>query len=294
MCDEFTAAAEQAALDRLAAERGHFSRRQFAAMGAAAAMAACASPSDGKTAALRERTVRMTTADGIADAFFVHPAKGKHPGVIIWPDIGGLREVYYVMGRRLAGAGYAVLVVNQYYRSAVAPVLNSFAEWRTPAGQARMGPMIAAITPDGIARDGAAFAAFLDTQRVVDRGRGIGTQGYCMGGPFAIRTAAAAPGRVRAAASFHGAGLVGTAADSPHQLLAKTQASFLIAIGQNDDSGAPGDKDVLRAAAAAANRPAEIEVYPANHGWCVADTPIYDAAQAERAWERLLLLYKTL
>ena len=294
MCDEFTALAEEAALEQAALEQGGISRRQFAAMGAAVAMVACAEPGNSKTTALRESTVRVPTPDGIADAFFVHPAKGKHPGVIIWPDIGGLREVYNVMGRRLAAAGYAVLVVNQYYRSAVAPVLNSFAEWRTPAGQARMGPMIAAINPGGITRDGAAFAAFLDTQPAVNRRKGIGTQGYCMGGPFAFRTAAAAPGRVRAVASFHGGGLVGTAADSPIQLMARTQASFLIAIGRNDDARAPGDKDALRAAADAAKRPAEIEVYPADHGWCVADTPIYDAAQAERAWGRLLALYRNL
>jgi carboxymethylenebutenolidase len=294
MCDDFTARAEDAALDQVSLKRGSLSRRQFAAMGAAAAMVACAKPSDGKVPALSEGTFHIQTPDGMADAFFVHPARGKHPAVIVWPDIGGLREVYNVMGRRLAAAGYAVLVVNQYYRSAVAPVLKSFAEWRTPEGQARMAPMIAAIIPGGIARDGAACVAWLDTQPAVDRRRGIGSQGYCMGGPFAIRTAAAAPGRVTAAASFHGAGLVGAAADSPHLLLAKTQASFLIAIGRNDDTRAPGDKDALRMAADAAKRPAEIEVYPADHGWCVADTPIYDATQAERAWGRLLALYKGL
>ena len=289
MCDDITASAEEAAL-----ESKGISRRQFAAMSAAVAMVACAKPSDGKTAALSETTVHIQTPDGMADAFFVHPAKGKHPGVILWPDVGGLREVFDVMGRRLAAAGYAVLVVNQYYRSAPAPVLTSFAEWRTPVGQARLGPMIAAVTSAGVARDGAAFVAWLDTQGAVDKHKGIGSQGYCMGGPFAIRTAAAAPGRVRAAASFHGAGLVGTTADSPNRLLATTQAAFLIAIGRNDDARAPGDKDALRAAADAAKRPAEIEVYPADHGWCVADTPIYDAAQAERAWGRLLALYAKL
>ena len=294
MCDEFTASAEDAALEQVRLDQRGLSRRQFAAMSAAVAMVACARPSDGKTAALSESTVRIQTPDGMADAFFVHPARGKRPGVIIWPDIGGLREVYNVMGRRLAAAGYAVLVVNQYYRNAPAPVLASFAEWRTPAGQAKLAPMIAGVTAAGVARDAAAFVAWLDTQPAVDKRKGIGAQGYCMGGPFAIRTAAAAPARVRAAASFHGAGLVGTAADSPHLLLAQTHAEFLIAIGRNDDTRAPGDKDALRAAADAAKRPAEIEVYPADHGWCVADTPIYDAAQAERAWGRLLNLYSKL
>ena len=289
MCDEFTAEADAAAMTRKA-----ISRRQFTALGAAAAMVACARPSDGKTAALRESTVRIPTPDGMADAFFVHPARGKHPGVIIWPDIGGLREVYNVMGRQLAAAGFAVLVVNQYYRNAPAPVLTSFAEWRTPAGQAKMGPMIAAITPEGITRDAAAFVAFLDTQRAVDRRKGIGTQGYCMGGPFTIRTAAAAPARVRAAASFHGAGMATDKPNSPHLLLARTQAHFLIAVARNDDARDPTEKDRFRAAADAAGREAEVVVYPADHGWCVADTPIYDKAQAELAWEQLLGLYMTL
>jgi carboxymethylenebutenolidase len=289
MCDDFTAAQEDAKLTS-----NGLSRRQFAAMGAAVAVVACAEPGESKTPALRESTVRIDTPDGHADAFFVYPSRGKHPAVIIWPDIGGLREVFYAMGRRLAAAGFAVLVVNQYYRNAVAPVLESFAVWRTPEGQAKLKPMIAAINPDGIMRDSAAFVAWLDLQRVVDKRKGIGAQGYCMGGPFAVRTAAAAPARVRAAASFHGAGLVGASADSPDKLLARSQASYLIAIGRNDDARAPTDKDALRAAADAAGRAAEIEVYPADHGWCVADTPIYDAAQAERAWGRLLALYRGL
>jgi carboxymethylenebutenolidase len=289
MCDEFSDAEAEAAL-----KRKGISRRQFATMSAAAAMVAYARPSDGKAAALSESTVRIQTADGVADALFVHPARGKRPAVIIWPDIGGLREAFYAMGRRLAAAGYAVLVVNQYYRHAPAPVLSSFAEWRTPAGQAKLAPMIAGVTAAAVARDAAAFVGWLDGQRAVDKRKGIGSQGYCMGGPFAVRTAAAAPGRVRAAASFHGGGLVGTAADSPIQLLGQTQASYLIAIAQGDDARAPGDKDALRTAAAAAKRPAEIEVYPASHGWCVMDSPVYDAAQADRAWERLLALYSRL
>jgi carboxymethylenebutenolidase len=289
MCDEITAQAEETAL-----ERKGVSRRQFAAMGAAAAMVACAEPGNAKTAALRETTVRIDTPDGHADAFFVFPARGRHPGVILWPDVGGLRDAFKAMARRLAAAGYAVLVPNQYYRGAVAPVLASFAEWRTPEGQAKLRPLIAGVTTEGTMRDAAAFVAFLDTQRVVDRRRKIGSQGYCMGGPMAIRTAAAVPDRVGAAASFHGGGLASDKPDSPHLLLARTQASYLIAVGRNDDARDPGEKDRFGAAAAAAGKSAEIEVYPADHGWCVADTPIYDATQADRAWGRLLALYAKL
>jgi carboxymethylenebutenolidase len=197
------------------------------------------------------------------------------------------------MARRLAASGYAVLVVNQYYRTARAPHDLNFAMFRGPEGKAKMGPLVAPLTPEGVARDGAAYAAWLDAQPVVDKRRGIGTQGYCMGGPFTVRTAAASQ-RVKAAASFHGGGLVTDKPDSPHGLLALTQASYLVAIARNDDEKAPGDKEALRTAATAAGRPAEIEVYPADHGWCVPDSPAYDQAQADRAWERLLVLYAKL
>lgn len=291
MCDEFTVHEEDTAL----AAKG-FSRREFAAIGAAGVLAACtggeSSAQDG--AALTEAMVSIKTADGTADAFFVHPAKGKHPGVLLWPDIAGLRDAYKQMGRRLAAQGYAVLVVNHYYRSSPAPIMQTMAEWRTPEGQAKLQPMIAAISPAGTMRDAKAFVAWLDGQGCVDTARGIGTNGYCMGGPYTVRTAAAVPDRVRAAASFHGAALVTNAADSPHRLLAQTKANYLFAIARNDDARSPGDKDALREAAKAAGRPAEIEVYAADHGWCTLDAPVYDKAEAERAWGRMLALYKTL
>jgi len=291
MCDDFTAREEEAAL----AAKG-LSRREFAAIGAAGVLGACSggdSEAKGK-ARLVESAVAIAAPDGSADAFFVHPAKGRHPGVILWPDIAGLRDAYKEMGRRLAGAGYAVLVVNHYYRSSRAPILSSMAEWRSPEGQARLKPMIAALSLAGIERDAKAFAAWLDGQEAVDTRRGIGTQGYCQTGSFAVRAAAAVPDRITAVASFHGGGLVTAAPDSPHLLLGKTRASYLIAIARNDDARAPGDKDALREAAKAAGRPAEIEVYNADHGWCTLDAPVYDKAEAERAWGRLLELYKGL
>lgn len=292
MCDDFTREADDAAL-----ARGGLSRRQFAAAGASALVAGCAGGSavgGGSAADLAERPVAIQTTDGMADGFFVAPAKGRHPGVILWPDIGGLRDTYKVMARRLAGEGYAVLAVNQYYRSAPAPVLTSFAEWRTPEGRAKLEPMIRLVTPAAIVADAKAYVAFLDSEASVNKRRGIGTQGYCMGGPFTVRTADAAPGRVRAAASFHGAAMATDAPDSPHRLLAGTRAEYLIAIARNDDSRAPADKDTLKAAGQAAKRSAEIEVYPADHGWCVPDSPVYDREQAERAWGRLLALYARL
>lgn len=287
MCDEFTAEADDAVL-----ARNGLTRREFAAIGAATALAACTG-TDAAAGTLTERIVEVRTPDGAADCFFVHPAKGKHPGVVFWPDVGGLRDAKKAMARRLAGEGYAVLVVNPYYRSARAPVMESFAEFRTEEGRAKVMPMRGLLTPEAVSRDGAAYAAFLDTQAAVDTGRGIGTQGYCMSGPFTVRTAAASS-RVKAAASFHGGGLATDKPDSPHLLLGQTQASYLFAVARNDDARAPAEKETLRKAADAVGRPAEIEVYPADHGWCVPDAPVYDQAEADRAFARLLALYAKL
>lgn len=290
MCDDFTAEAETAHLT----SRG-LNRRQFAALGATAALAGCTGSiaADGGSS-VAERMVSITTADGVCDAFFVYPTKGKHPGIVMWPDIAGLRDVKKIMARALAAQGYAVLVINQYYRSGPAPVMKSFSEYRTPEGQAKIAPMREALTPEAITRDAKAFVAFLDMQDPVDKKRGIGSNGYCMGGPFTVRTAAAVPARVGAAASLHGAGLVTEAPDSPHRLLSATKASYLFAIARNDDAKQPEAKTELRKAADAARRPAEIEVYQADHGWCVADSPAYDPSEADRAWKNMLKLFSKL
>ena len=293
MCDETTEIENAAWL----------SRRQFSALGAGAAMMAtvpgcvaqsapesASTPAD-QGAATASRAVTFATPDGKADGFFVAPTSGKHPAVLLWPDIAGLRDAYKTMATRLAAAGYAVLVINHYYRGSPAPILNTISEWRTPDGQKKLAPLIAQLTPLGTVHDAAAAIAWLDAQPEVDTAKKIGTSGYCMGGPYTVRTAYAVPARVGAAASFHGGGLVGDDADSPVKLIAKTKASYLFAIAQNDDASAPGDKDALRAAAAAAGRPAEIEVYAAQHGWCAIDAPIYDKVQAEKAWSRMLALF---
>lgn len=292
MCDDFTLAGEEAALGA----KG-LNRRQFAAIGAAGVLAACTGTAGeaGKgSRALRESALVIATPDGRCDAFFVHPARGRHPAVIMWPDVAGLRDAYKEMARRLAAAGHAVLVVNHYYRTMKAPIFNTISEWRTPDGQARLKPAFAALSREGTIRDARAFVAWLDGQKAVDTKRGVGTAGYCMTGPYTVVTAAAAPERIRVACSFHGGGLVTEANDSPHRILAQTTASFLIAIARNDDARAPGEKDTLREAAKAAGRPAEIEVYKADHGWCTLDAPAYDKAEADRAWGRMLALFKSL
>lgn len=290
MCDDLTAHD-----DDLALAARSLNRREFATIGAVGVLATYGvGPAQASARKLAEGMVEVPTPDGTADAFFVRPAKGKYPAVIMWPDIAGLRDAYKEMGRRLAASGFAVLVVNHYYRAGKAPLLATMAEWRSPEGQAKLKPAIATLSAENTVKDVTAFVAWLDKQSSVNRKRGIGTQGYCQTGSFAIRSAAALPGRIKAAASFHGGGLVSDKPGSPHTLFGKSQASFLIAIGRNDDARAPGDKDALRAAAQASGRSVEVEVYKADHGWCTLDAPSYDKAEADRAWARLLELYKGL
>ncbi len=264
MCDE----------EHLAAMRGsRISRRQFGKFGAVATPTALA-PLDAARAQGRpsESTVTFDCPDGKMDAFFVHQTGTKLPAVIVWPDIAGLRDSFMAMSRRLAREGYAVLLLNPYYRDAEAPQFDDFDAFRNDGGSDKVTPWRAKLTAEAVMATAKAVVAFLDQDEAIDTGKGIGVQGYCMGGPFAVWTAAAAPERVKAAASFHGGGLVGEEATAPVKVLGQTQASFLFAIAKNDDARAPGDKDALKAAAAAAGRPAEIKVYKGDHGWTVADS----------------------
>lgn len=272
-------------------------RRQFAAMGVLGALGACTTTAmeEGGASSLKEETVRVATSDGTMDAFYVRPASGTHPAILTWPDITGLRDAFKLMARRLAAQGYAVLVANQYYRTGPAPMFADFAAFQANDGFAKAGEMRKLLGPDAIMRDATAAIAWLDARREVDRTKGVGTNGYCMGGPFTVYTAVAVPARVRAAASLHGGGLFQERdPQSPHNLMVKTQAGYLFAIGQNDDEKAPNVKTVLRQSAAAAGRPAEVEVYPADHGWTVLDSPSYERTAAERAWERMSALFATL
>jgi carboxymethylenebutenolidase len=250
-------------------------------------------PSDAGVAT-KSSKVTIETPDGEMDAFFVHPETGKHAAVIFWPDILGPRAAFETMSTRLAGEGYAVLVVNQYYRSAKAPVIGSWDEFRTDEGRAKLMPYIKLLTPEGTTSDAGAVIDWLDKQSAVDTGKKVGASGYCMGGPFTIRTAASRPERVGAIASFHGGGLATDAPDSPHLSFTEIEAEMLIAIAQNDDKEDPEVKNVLEISARAADLTAEIEVYPAQHGWCPTDSTVYDQEQAEKAWARMLVLFAKL
>jgi len=238
--------------------------------------------------AVSESDVTVTTPDGAADCYFIHPASGKAPGVLIWPDIFGLRPALRQMGKRLAESGYSVLVVNPFYRAKKAPTADAGAA--TPIAQVM--PLAQALNETTHMTDAKAFIGWLDKQAAVATNRKIGTQGYCMGGPMAFRTAAAVPDRVGAVASFHGGGLVRDAENSPHLQAAKTKAQFLVAIAAGDDTRSPNDKVALKETFAKANLSAEIEVYTgAAHGWCPPDSGVYNEPLAEKAWGRLLALY---
>ena len=284
MCDERTTNDAKQHVGR----SGSLTRRQFGtvSMGAGLAMLL---PRAANAQAVTESELDVTTPDGVSDSYFVHPASGSHPGVLIWPDAFGLRPAKRQMARRLAESGYSVLVVNQYYRSQRAPIVNTtnFADVSDT-----LRPLMGTLNADTQVADAQAFISFLDSQQSVDSSRKMGTMGYCMGGPFTMRTAAALPDRVGAAASFHGGGLVTDQPDSPHLLVPKMTAHYLFAIAANNDENQPEAKDVLRDAFAQAGLPAEIEVYDgALHGWCPPDSQVYDEPKAERAWSRLLALF---
>jgi carboxymethylenebutenolidase len=284
-------------LDQLSAMTA-VNRRQFTRMGvmlgAGATMAACATTAEAE-GGLSERMVTFAAAGGTMDGLFVHPAGKKSPAVILWPDIAGLRPSKMAMGRRLAAEGFAVLVANPFYRSVAGVQFEDFAAFRDGGGFQAVGPWREKNTPAAIMETAKSVVGWLDAQDAVDTARGIGNQGYCMTGSWTFYTAAAVPSRVKAAASFHGGGLAGDAADSAMNLFDDMAdgAKALIAIAKNDDANAPADKDKLRAAAAAADLDLEIEVYDGDHGWTVLDSPAYAEAAAERAFGRLLALYRS-
>ncbi|UAL09340.1 dienelactone hydrolase family protein [Caulobacter segnis] len=267
------------------------SRRAFGLMTVAATGVASVARADGT---VEEKDVEIKTADGVADAALFYPkAKGKYPAVLVWPDVMSLRPVFRDMGRRLAAAGYVVLVPNLYYRVKKAPVVEGAFNFANPDDRAKLTPLRASVTPEGTFKDAAAYVAFLDAQAKTDKTKKVGVQGYCMGGPLSFRTAGAVPGRIGAVATFHGGGLVTADADSPHLLIPKTHADYLIEIADNDDQKEPDVKDKLKAAFAEAKRPAQVEVFAgAAHGWTVKGSQVYNEPAAEKAWSNLLALYK--
>ena len=278
MCDQDTFEKDRQEYEA----KGLVTRREFGMMmGAGMVMML---PQVKNPVAVTEAEVTIKTPDGNADSYFVHPTSGTAPGVLVWPDIFGLRPAFRQMGKRLAESGYSVLVVNPFYRTKKAPTADQGGA--TPIQQVL--PLAQTLNATTHMTDAKAFVAWLDQQASVAKNRKVGTQGYCMGGPMAFRTAAAVPDRVGGVASFHGGGLVTTTPDSPHLQAVKTMAQFLIAIAQNDDMSRPTEKTVLKDTF---GQRAEIEVYGAAHGWCPPDSTVYNKDLSEKAWDRLLVLY---
>lgn len=284
MCDEDTLKDDEQYL---------LSRREFNTLTASTALAMLL-PRAANAMSVTEQDVEITTPDGVADCYFVHPSEEAHAAVLVWPDILGLRPSFRTMGKRLAESGYAVLTVNPFYRNERSPVVEVGDSFRDEAVRNKVLPYARALTPERTVSDGKAFVSWLDQQEAVDTKRGIGSTGYCMGGSMVMRTAAAIPNRIGAGASFHGGRLVTDQTDSPHLLVPKMKAHFLFAIAENDDERQPEAKNVLRSVYDRAGLPAEIEVYEgAMHGWCSLDSRVYHHEQAERAWARLLALFET-
>ncbi len=290
MCDESTENDNQAFLS----QRPTLNRRSFTTLLTASAFLSILPRSvSAKADMLIEQEVKVPMSKGVSDSFFVSPAKGKHPAVLMWPDIKGLRPAFKAMAKRLAMEGYAVLVVNPFYRDAKHPVVDSPDAFSNPETRKYLFSLAGKLTQEAAMSDARDYIAFLDAQATVDTKRKVGTAGYCMGGPLIMRTAAAVPKRVGAAASFHGGGIVTDKPDSPHLLIPKTPAQVLHAIAENDDAKDPNAKVVLAAAYKAAGIAAEIEVYEGTlHGWCPPDGRVYNEAQAEKAWSRMLALFK--
>ena len=284
--------------DKRNGESGDLARRDFVVSVAAGLAAASAS---GKELQVVETDVEIKTPDGTADAAFIHPKSGSHPGVLIWTDAFGLRPSMRDIAKRLAAEGYSVLVPNPFYRVAKAPFSSASSfSFQDQAQMAKLRSLMgSASAPGNPEKDAVAYVEFLEKQKSVNKSKKVGTQGYCMGGPLVVRTAATLPDRIGAGASFHGGGLVTDKPESPHLLAPKIKGRMYFGIAANDDKNQPDAKDKLREAFAAAKVPAEIEVYSeSQHGWCVSDMPIqggkaiYNKADADRAWGKLVALYK--
>ena len=284
MCDDHTVQDEKTPNTTL-------TRREFNTLAAGATLA-FSLPKTASAQSVTLHTVQVNTSDGVCDAFFVHPKEGKHPAVLMWPDILALRPSFEAMASRLAESGYAVLCINPYYRDAKAPVVETGESFRDESTQAKVLPMYRSLSPETHVRDARAFVDWLDGQASVDTTRAMGTMGYCMGGPMVMRAAAAHADRIGAACAYHPVSLATDAQDSPHLLIPEIKASTFIALAENDDERNPDDKHVLKAAFEAQALTAHVQVFDgALHGWCVLDSRVYNEAPAERAWAQTLALF---
>jgi carboxymethylenebutenolidase len=265
------------------------SRREFAALAAASSVVGMAGSANAQANAT-EKNVTIKTPDGTCDAALYTPGRAG-PGVLVWPDIFGLRPASRDLGKRLAGQGYVALVVNPFFRAGDEQQVAMKGAFSDPAVRASRMALAASLTADAVDSDAKAYVAYLDALPETTNAK-VGVQGYCMGGPLAFRTAAANPTRIGAVGSFHGGGLTTKNPNSPHLLIEKTNAHFLVCIAKNDDANDPTSKDILKETFAKGKKKATVEVYAGDHGWCMPDGAAYNKEEAERAWAALTALYK--
>lgn len=240
---------------------------------------------------MTQRSVLIATSDGTCDARLHTPSgTGPWPAVIMYPDAGGARATFHVMAQRLAELGYAVLLPNLYYRLGEIEPFDPGTVFTDPDERARLMGVAASVTEETAVRDTGAMLDFLAMQPEV-AGTKVGTTGYCMGGSFALTAAGRFPGRVAAAASFHGGHIASTEPDSPHLLAGSMKAKIYIAGAENDASFDAEEFERLSTALTDANVEHTLVTYPAAHGFAVLDNPTYDADAAARHWQALKDLY---
>ena len=240
-----------------------------------------------------EKNVDAKTPDGVADCEFYAPDEnGQWPGVIMYSDVLGTRPAFRDMARRLVGEGFAVLMPNFYYRVSKVPVFPfepSFGEEKTVARLAELRPT---QTPDLVARDVGAYVDTLKAQPQVKAGK-VGTVGYCMTGSFALRTAAAMPDDVAVAISFHGSRLYSDDSDSVHRVLPMIKAKLYFGFAVDDKTMPDEAVEEFKKALDSAGLKWESDVYAgANHGWCMPDHPKHHPEQSERAFAKMVQLFK--
>ena len=289
MCDNST----EQDIQRFTEQGGKLNRRQFNQMLVLGTLSAVLPQFAVADESIMQQQVSVKTPHGTADCLFSAPKTGSHPAVVMWPDIKGRRAAFDMMGQRLAAQGYAVLVVNPFYRDVSGAALPEGIEFPAPEARKILSPMRAKLTQQAVVSDAEAFFAFLDQQSAVDTKRQGALMGYCMSGAFTMFAAAAMPKRIGAIASFHGGGLATDKADSPHHTVIESDALALHAIAENDNERSPQMQPMLKEAYRAAGLTAHIEVYPDTlHGWTPPDSKVYNEKQAERAWQQTLALFK--
>src|SRR5450631_4264411 len=258
----------------MADEPNTISRREFTALSIAAGVAAATGASGAAAAQMVDTDVQVTTAAGVCDAALIRPQTGSWPGVILFPDVFGLRPTMRDMAKRLAADGFTVLVPNPFYRTTKPPGLSPDIDFNNPTDRAKIDVLRAPLTSDAVMQDASAYVKFLDSQASVNKNAKMGVFGYCMGGPMTMQAADANPDRIGAGATFHGGGLVTDKPNSPHLLIPKMHSRMYIAIAASDDTKQPDAKDTLKSSFAAAKVPAEVLVYEGTfHGWTVRDMP---------------------